>query len=190
MRTLKYAILGLLNRKTMTGYDIAKEFSFQLANFWTARHSQIYPELKKLVDEKLLVFDIEISGEVLEKKVYTITEKGRKEFLKWLHKDEPMEQTPKNIFRLRLYFSNNLDVNTRIHLLQHQLLQHEERLTFLLSQKEPYDGVPPLDSDVFGDYLVLDGAIIREEATIKWLENCINYCKNGNAGATHVASGK
>lgn len=177
MRTLKYAILGLVNRKPMTGYDIGKDFNFQLAQFWTANHSQIYPELKKLVDEKLLVYDIEISGEVLERKVYNITEKGRKEFLKWLNKDEPMEPTPKNIFRLRMYFSNNLDVNTRLTLLEHQLLQHNERINFLYSQKEPYECVPSLDSPEFGDYIVLDGAIIREESTIKWLKNCINYCK-------------
>ena len=45
MRTLKYAILGLLNREPMTGYDIAKEFSKDLGEFWNAKHSQIYPEL-------------------------------------------------------------------------------------------------------------------------------------------------
>ena len=72
MRTLKYAILGLLNRKPMTGYDISKEFNFQLAEFWSAKHSQIYPELKKLVSEELIIFKIEISGDVLEKKVYYI----------------------------------------------------------------------------------------------------------------------
>lgn len=180
MRTLKYAILGLLNRKPMTGYDIGKEFNFQLAEFWSAKHSQIYPELKKLVDEKLIVYDIEISGDVLEKKVYSITEKGKKDFLKWLKKDEPMEQTPKNVFRLRMYFSNNLDLNTRIYLLEQQLEQHLDRLTFLNSQLEPYTGVPPLDSDAFGDFLVLKGAIIREESNIKWLNLCIVYCKNGN----------
>jgi len=40
-----------------------------------------------------------------------------------------------------------------------------------------YDSVPPLESDTFGDYLVLDGAIIREKATIQWLENFIAYCR-------------
>jgi DNA-binding PadR family transcriptional regulator len=180
MRTLKFAILGLLNRRPMTGYDIGKEFNFQLAEFWSAKHSQIYPELKKLVDEQLIVFDIEISGDILEKKVYKITEKGKKEFLKWLKKDEPMEQTPKNIFRLRMYFSNNLDLNTRIHLLSQQLEQHQDRLTFLHSQLEPYDGIPPVDSDAFGDYIVLNGAIIREESSIKWLKFCLDCCKNGS----------
>lgn len=178
MRTLKYAILGLLNRNPMTGYDIVKEFNFQLAEFWNAKHSQIYPELKKLVNEKLIVYHIKISGDVLEKKLYTITEKGKDEFLKWLEKDEPMERTPKDIFRLRMYFSNNLDIDTRLILLEHQLLQHQERIAFLYSQMERYSEVPPLDSNDFGDYIVLDGAIIREQGAIKWLTNCINHHKN------------
>lgn len=178
MRILKYAILGLLNIEPMTGYDLGKRFSFQLANFWVANHSQIYPELKKLVDEGLIVFNIQISGDVLEKKVYNITEKGRKDFLNWLNKDEPMEPTPKNIFRLRMYFSNNLDLDTRIRLLTNQLKQHEERLTFLLSQIERYDTVPLVNSPEFGDYIVLDGAILRERATLQWLDHCINHCKS------------
>ena len=45
MRTLKYAILGLLMRSPVTGYDIAKEFGDGLGCFWSAKHSQIYPEL-------------------------------------------------------------------------------------------------------------------------------------------------
>lgn len=182
MRTLKYAILGLVNRKPMTGYDITKEFNVQLAEFWSAKHSQIYPELKKLVEEKLLVYTVEVTGDILEKKVYTITPEGRKEFLKWLNKDEPMEPTPKNIFRLKIYFSNKLDVTTRIKLLEHQLVQHQERFNFLYDHKKQYDSIPALDSNEFGDYLVLDGAIIREEATMKWLKNCINYCKNRKDG--------
>ena len=48
MGTLRYAILGLLNRKAMTGYDLSKEFQTSLAEFWHAKHSQIYPELKTL----------------------------------------------------------------------------------------------------------------------------------------------
>jgi DNA-binding PadR family transcriptional regulator len=49
-------------------------------------HSQIYLELKKLLDEGLIVFEIQISGEVLEKKLYSITEQGKKTFLQWLQK--------------------------------------------------------------------------------------------------------
>ncbi|EHS57732.1 PadR family transcriptional regulator [Paenibacillus sp. Aloe-11] len=177
MRTLKYAILGLLNKEPMTGYDIGKEFGKDLGEFWTAKHSQIYPELKKLLNEGLIVYEIQISGEVLEKKLYSITEKGKEDFLQWLKKAEPIEPTPKDVFRLKMYFSNNLDVTTRLYLLEHQLLQHKDRLEHLRKNKERYETIPPLDSDNFGDYLVLDGAILRETVTIQWLENYISYCK-------------
>ncbi|MCM3703257.1 PadR family transcriptional regulator [Paenibacillus macerans] len=177
MRTLKYAILGLLNTEPMTGYDIAKEFNRDLGEFWTAKHSQIYPELKKLLKEGLIFYEIQISGEVLEKKLYSITEKGKEEFLQWLKKEEPIEPTPKDVFRLRMYFSNNLDVATRVHLLEHQLLQHQDRLEHLRKNKERYGSIPPLDSMNFGDYFVLDGAIMRETVTIQWLQNFIAYCK-------------
>lgn len=78
MRTLKYAILGLINREPMTGYDITREFnSNNLANFWYAKHSQVYPELGRLMDEKLVTCEVVIQGEKLEKKLYSITPDGR-----------------------------------------------------------------------------------------------------------------
>ena len=74
MGTLKYAILGLLNRNEMTGYELSKEFETTLFEFWNAKHSQIYPELKSLNAEGLIQYRVEITGNVLEKKVYTITD--------------------------------------------------------------------------------------------------------------------
>ena len=83
MGTLKYAILGLLNRNEMTGYELSKEFETTLFEFWNAKHSQIYPELKSLNAEGLIQYRVEITGNVLEKKVYTITDEGRRDFSEW-----------------------------------------------------------------------------------------------------------
>lgn len=177
MRTLKYAILGLLNRHPMTGYELAKEFNYELAEFWYANHSQIYPELKKLFDEKLVTFDVEISGDILEAKRYSITEAGKNDLMKWLHKDEKIERTPKNTFRLRMYFSNELDLKTRIHLLENQRQQHLKRLNTLRKTCEQYPEVPDYRSDRFGDFIVLKGAIMRQENVIAWIDMCIGYCQ-------------
>lgn len=173
MRNLKYALLGLLNQQAMTGYDIAKEFNKELSEFWYAKHSQIYPELKKLVTEGLLTYEIQISGEVLEKKLYSITDAGKSAFLEWMQKEEPMESTSKDIFRLRMYFSSTIDLTDRIRLIEHEKKQHEERLQYLKNSMKKYVQVPEPYENRFGDFLVLDGAIIREEASVKWLENCL-----------------
>lgn len=177
MRTLKYAILGLINGKEMTGYDISKEFGQELGNFWSAKHSQIYPELKKLLEEGLLEYKIEITGDILEKKVYSITEKGKKDFLIWLAKDERIEPTPKDQFRLRAYFSRSLEPKVFKGLLESQLEQRKRKLIKLNKLMGNYQETPSYGSEKFGDYAVLVGGCIREEATIKWLELCLSSIK-------------
>lgn len=104
MRVLKYAILGLLNQKSMSGYELSSEFESALNEFWNAKHSQIYPELRKLTEEGMITFETAITGNVLEKKIYTITEAGKKSFRKWLAEDQPISPTPKDTFRLRVFF--------------------------------------------------------------------------------------
>lgn len=173
MRTLKYAILGLLNKQSMTGYDLMQQFGSALCEFWSAQHSQIYPELKKLTSEGMIEYEIQISGQVLEKKLYSITEEGKNDFLNWLSQVEPMESTPKDVFRLRLFFSNRLPENQRLHLLEEQLDQHRLRLSHLKENQQKFKQIPEKDTDEFSDYLVLMGGIMREEQTCCWLEKCI-----------------
>lgn len=176
MRTLKYAILGLINRKPSTGYDIAKEFNAGLVEFWYAKHSQIYPELKKLADEGLISYKTVIQGEKLEKKLYTITEKGKKDLQEWFAKDEPLEPTPKDIFRLKAYFCDEMNIDTLLRQFKSQLNKHMERLNYLENcMKEILDkkDISIVPSSNFGDYIVLNGAIMREKAYIDWLKDCI-----------------
>lgn len=172
-RTLKYAILGLICQKPMTGYDITQEFQTTLSEFWTAGHSQIYPELKKLTEEGLVDFEVEISGTVLEKKVYHLTEEGRREFNEWLIQDVPMQPTAKDVFRLRMYFSGQMPGPVRRELIESQLLQHRERLMHLKENQKKFRNVPKPEEQEMGDYLVLMGAVMREETTVLWLEKCL-----------------
>lgn len=177
MRTLKYAILGLINRQPMTGYDITREFNNnQLANFWYAKHSQVYPELNRLTDEGLITCEIIIQGEKMEKKQYSITSKGYAELKSWLLKDEPLEPTPKDIFRLRMYFSDQISPEETLRQLRRQLEKHTEKkkyLTSLMDQNYP-DKSPRPGTPAFGDFAVLEGAILRENAYIQWLRNCLS----------------
>ncbi|MBQ0014473.1 MAG: PadR family transcriptional regulator [Oscillospiraceae bacterium] len=180
MRNLKYAILGLVNREPMSGYDIKKAFEDRaLTSFWHAEHSQIYPELKKLVEEGMLRFDTDIRGEQMEKKIYYITDQGHNEFLNWLKDDVPIERTFKDIFRLRTYYNESLTDDEYMKLLTSQLSQHTDKRNHLqkimsevFNNKPPKKGTPEL-----GDYMVLDGAILREDAYIDWLNNCIELYK-------------
>ena len=169
MRTLKYAILGLINREPMTGYDITREFnSNNLANFWYAKHSQVYPELSRLMEEKLVTYEVVIQGEKLEKKLYSITEAGKQQLQEWLMKDEPLEATPKDVFRLRMYFSDFMTPE--------QLKNH---LTIMLDHH--HNTAPAIGTREFGDFMVLEGAIMREKSYIDWINDCLRRCSTSSA---------
>lgn len=177
MGVLRYAILGLLNRQDMTGYDLTKEFQNSLSEFWSAKHSQIYPELKALSEEHLVAFKTEITGNVLEKKLYSITASGRAELLKWEEKLSDIPALPKDEFKLQLFFSDCIPAEQRIRLLKHQLAQHQKRLGHLRQNLSHFDQLPPIEEEKFSDYLVLLGAISREEGSCEWLETCMELCQ-------------
>jgi DNA-binding PadR family transcriptional regulator len=178
MRTLKYAILGLLCRNPHTGYDLAKAFDAALGNFWHVGHSQIYPELKKLLTDGLVEYSTVIQGEKLEKKLYTITEAGRGDFMEWLLQDEPLDPTPKDKFGLRVYLSDMISDDELLRHLESQLVKRRQKLDGLNTMLE--DNFSELKSTGLtkarrGDYLVLRKAILRENAYIEWLKNSIAF---------------
>lgn len=85
--SLRFAILGLLAREPLTGYDLRKQFDSSVSFFWSAKHSQIYPELKALARERLVTFEIVRQVAKPDKKVYTITESGRIALEEWVSND-------------------------------------------------------------------------------------------------------
>jgi len=76
MTTLGYAILGLLSREELSGYDLTQRMKGRIGYFWSARHSQIYPELARLEEGGYVVHGVVEQQERPDKKVYEITAKG------------------------------------------------------------------------------------------------------------------
>lgn len=173
MRTLKYALLGMLMQQDMTGYELTKLFEGALSEFWSIKQSQIYPELKRLTQEGRITYRVEVAGQVLEKKLYSITPDGREDFLAWLSQAHPLPPTPKDDFRLQLFYSHQLSQEGRRHLLEEQLKQHRARLAHLEENRNAFGGRPGPDTPAMSDYLVLLGALMREETTCRWLEECL-----------------
>ncbi|MBU3200921.1 PadR family transcriptional regulator, partial [Clostridium estertheticum] len=77
-------LLRLLEKQELTGYDIKKIFEDEIGEFWRSNHSQIYPELRKLEEQKLISFRLEIVGSKLEKKYYTLMDDGKAKLNEWI----------------------------------------------------------------------------------------------------------
>ncbi|MFP3668481.1 PadR family transcriptional regulator [Priestia sp. SIMBA_032] len=80
MNTLGYAILSTLASDSCSGYELVNH----LEVMWPAKHSQVYPLLKIMENKKLVTSkSVEQVGKP-DKKIYSITEKGKKELEEWL----------------------------------------------------------------------------------------------------------
>ncbi len=100
---LKHGILGLLNYRDMTGYEIMEVFRDSLRFFWNARTSQIYRELQGLEGKKWVSKTLVTQAGKPDKKVYSITEEGKKELLLWLA-DEKIGFTQRVPLLMKTFF--------------------------------------------------------------------------------------
>ena len=83
--SLKHGLLGLVSSEgSMTGYELDKFFKNSLNYFWQAKTSQIYRELNAMENSGWLTSERVIQEEKPNKKVYTITNEGKEELLKWI----------------------------------------------------------------------------------------------------------
>jgi DNA-binding PadR family transcriptional regulator len=90
--TLGYALLGLLARGPLSGYDIATQLKHGVGPFWHARHSQIYPELARLAADGLITHVRVEQHDRPDKKVYSLTPAGQAALEAWLTSPLPAER--------------------------------------------------------------------------------------------------
>jgi len=83
--SLGYALMCLLARRDRSGYELAL-FTSPPRNYllWSARHSQIYPELAKLTAAGLIDFSRVQQENRPDKKVYHLTAAGKRTLERWV----------------------------------------------------------------------------------------------------------
>lgn len=87
----KYIVLGMLSSGPMSGYEIRKYVKELFSYMWDISYGQIYPTLSRLEEGGLATMREESSGKGPGRKVYGITEAGRKELRAWLKSPETKE---------------------------------------------------------------------------------------------------
>lgn len=131
----KYAILGLLARGPMSGYDIKKSIEIGLGNFWSESYGQIYPVMNALADEGLTTRDIQKNDGKPDRHVYTITDKGREVLHKWLTEStEPLKLRVEVL--LKLFFGKNVSLEESLKQVESFRQEHIEKLKHYLAIEE------------------------------------------------------
>lgn len=169
---LQFIILGLLQQAPLTGYELTKAFDSDIGEFWSAQHSQIYPQLNKLEAAGNITHTEEIAGARLERKRYSLTPAGQAALDAWLQAPTVPTTNGKDEFAVKLYFIHDASDARLRPMLQAQCDYHVAKRLHLrhqLATKFP-DGGDPHD---FGHYLILTHAVQREEEYCQWLQQAL-----------------
>lgn len=126
----QFAVLGLLTRKSMSGYDI-KMVLERMANFyWSESNAQLYPMLKKLEQDGMVTSSIDESSGARQRRIYAITPLGQQFLRDWLLKPVAPSKQREEFF-LKLQFAPNLSTEETLgHIKQYQE-EVEDRLQLL-----------------------------------------------------------
>ncbi|MFQ4144579.1 PadR family transcriptional regulator [Chlorogloeopsis sp. ULAP02] len=176
--SLAHTILGLLQQEERTGYDLKTNcFDRCIAHLWTADQAQIYRTLDKLVEQGWVTCTIEIQHDRPNRKVYSLTEVGKAELVRWLQYPQPLS-TPREPLLVQLFFAAQLPNEAIIQLLEQHLVARVEKL----SECEKIE-LPALDDssasrEQIMQRLVLELVLRREQTYIDWLKTAIDVIRH------------
>jgi DNA-binding PadR family transcriptional regulator len=157
----RYLILGLLAANPMTGYDIKKQVGAALAAATNASYGTLYPTLHRLLAEGAVEVQEILQQGRPSKKVYHITEQGRRELTDWL-KQPPAADQIRREFLLKLYLARNLNQRELLAMVRTRRQEAEAALSALKSEK-------PDGHDRHQEW-VMDYALSVGQAEVNWLK--------------------
>ena len=164
--SLRHALLGSLADQPRTGYALLKHFEQSLAYAWPASHSQIYPELARLLDEGLIE---QTETGARNSKTYAVTDAGLADMRRWL-----LETTPDRRVRsdaaLRSFFLWLLEPAEA----EQQLGEERSYWQGVLEEFRRIEDEPTGDNKKARSLrIALEGGIRTVEARLAWLDDAI-----------------
>jgi len=123
---VSYLVLGWISRRPATPYELKRMSAQSVGYFWEFPHSQLYAEPARLAKLGLLEAEQEQTGR--RRRVYSITEAGRRALADWLH--EPSSEAPqiRDIGLLKLFFLDMSDSPKVVALARAQEQSHRDKL--------------------------------------------------------------
>jgi DNA-binding PadR family transcriptional regulator len=105
--SLPHALLGLINYRPTTGYELKATFDKSIHFFWNATLPQIYRTLNQMQQKGWLTLTVEHQNGKPSRKVYHITKAGKEEFKRWLAEPPEMPE-PRHAMLLKIFFGHHM----------------------------------------------------------------------------------
>ena len=166
--SIKHAILGLLAEAPGHGYDLRAAFETQLAPQSRLNYGQVYTTLVRLQRDGLVANEVVSQTERPDKKVYTVTDRGRGELSEWLTQPSALELDLRNETYLKIMLARRLEGFDPLETIAIERRACLERMHDVAQARAKTGS----SAEPFGTRVLLDLALLRLEAFSKWLERC------------------
>src|SRR5262249_38316625 len=156
-----------------TGYELSARARRPLGYFWSARHSQVYPELRKLLAAGLVRFDTAPGPGPREKKVYSLTHHGMSSLRDWLIQPPEPEPGRANLSP-KPTAGRTAATEAAARMFAAEEAKQSERLSEYEAARRRVEsrhngGPPPPRHPDFGNYATLRFGIDYQRQRIAWL---------------------
>ncbi|MGH2509511.1 MAG: PadR family transcriptional regulator [Ktedonobacteraceae bacterium] len=141
-------LLGLLAIEPMSGYDLGQTIRASVGHIWNESYGQIYPNLKMLTADGCVTSTAEKQKGKPDRRIYSITKKGREQLQKWLAVP-PQPEIPRNEMLLKLFFGEQIPAQILIGYVERMAEENRALLELLergereeIDKNQHYSGAP------------------------------------------------
>lgn len=165
----KHAVLGILRNEELHGYEISQRLK-NIEGFWYIFPGNLYKALKSLEQDGLIreVRTEEHSGKI--RKIYGITESGRREFEDWVSQPATMPRTRHEGY-LKIWFSSGSRDELMVQF--KNIKTESERLLGLMEN---------FDFSKFPDHIrwMMEAGRKHVSIDVEWAENVLKILNDTN----------
>jgi DNA-binding PadR family transcriptional regulator len=165
--SFRFLILGLLDQRPMSGYDVKRLLAGLDWLIGSASFSSIYPALHALLEDGLVTVAVVTHKNRPSRKIHSITEKGREVLREWLDQPVPPKASSRAFVRQLILTQTLSKGELATHLHQRRTQVIDQRNTLKAMRNESQRAGP-------GWQLALDYGLALAETELDWLDRTLD----------------
>ncbi|CAM3900073.1 PadR family transcriptional regulator [Tsukamurella ocularis] len=170
---LEHALLVSLSERSGTGYQLTRRFDRSIGHWWRASHQQIYKTLARMTTSGLVTYVEQAQDGKPDKKVYSITDTGRKTLSEWI-RTPGKDAADRRELATRVRGAAPSDLPDLVAEIRRVRDLHAERAElFRTLESRDYPAPSTLTGTELQQYLVLRGGVLSEQGTVDWLDEVL-----------------
>ncbi len=170
--SVKFGLLGILSKRAQHGYELKRTFEQITGGFWQLNYGQIYQTLDRLEADGLVHHTVEREDNAPDRKVYAITDGGRRALDAWLEHPDPRPRPLRDELFIRMAVMADGDAASLLALLDTHRSVYLRKMAELTAAKTRLQDGAGDASDVLVEDLLIDAALFHAEADLRWTDHC------------------